>query len=106
MAAITVQKAVEAGIVPSFVACNAGGDTFINDGKTYIYVKNADSSSHDVTLTAYGKCNQGYLHDLVVAVGASEEKIIGPFLPERFNSSGSASLTYSAVTSMTIAAVK
>ena len=107
MAELTVQKIVNSGITPTFAACDAAGDTFVNNGSTFIYVKNGDTADHTVTVVGEGKCSFGYLHDLAVVVPTGSEKMIGPFLPARFNTAqGKVVLSYDAVTSMTIAVLK
>jgi hypothetical protein len=107
MAALTVQKAVLTGVAPTFVAAAGGGDTFVNDGETYLEVKNAGGSGITVTVSAQSACNQGTLHDSVTTVPATTgDRVIGPFNTTRFNNSaGSCSITYSGVTSVTVAVV-
>ena len=93
------------GHLLAYAAC-ATGDQIVNNGRTVIYVKNGDSASHNVTVTSVAACNQGANHDLVVAVAAGEQRIIGPFATDRFNDvNGHVGLAYSALTSMEIAVV-
>lgn len=107
MATLTVQSVVLAGITPSLVAAAAGGDEFVNSGKTLIYVKNGGGGSINVTVDSQAVCSQGYDHDAVVAVPAGEERMIGPFSKDRFNDSDvKVQITYSGVTSVTIAAIE
>lgn len=85
----------------------ANGDQFINNGRTWLSVKNGDSASHTVTVTCVGTCSYGLntpAHDVVVAIAAGAERIFGPFDPTRFNDgTGRCSIVYSALTSMTVA---
>lgn len=82
----------------------AAGDKIINNGRTWLSVKNADASPHSVTVTSVTNCSYGFNHDLVVAVAAGAEQIIGPFDPTRFNDvNGQAGLAYTSLVSMTIA---
>jgi hypothetical protein len=107
LAQLTAQKISQSGLSPTYSSAASGGETFPNDGKTFFHVKNGDTTSKTVTIVAQNKCNQGFLHDLEVTVAASGEKIIGPFQVERFtNDAGVAKVTYSAVTSVTVAALK
>lgn len=107
MAALTVQQAAQTGIVVAFVAAAGGGDSFVNDGRTYLHVKNGGGGSINVTVDSVRACDQGGDHDVVVAVGAGAEKVIGPLDPVRFNGAGGAvAVSYSAVTTVTVAAVK
>ncbi len=107
MALLTVQKVTAAGIGPTFAAANAGGDAFANNGRTMVVVKNDGASSITVTITSARTCNQGFLHDLTISVPAGAERWIGPFAPWRFNDeSGQVAVGYSAVTSVTVAAIE
>ncbi len=106
MALLTVQKMALTGVAPSFVAV-AASDTFPNDGKTYIEVKNGNAGADTVTVTAQSTCNQGVLHDSVTSVPATTgDKVIGPFEPTRFNnSSGQCTVTHSVTATVTCAVV-
>lgn len=116
MALLTVQKIVEAGLTPSFVAAAVGGDTADNsDGKTFIHVKNGGGGSINVTITAAAgvspvadpKLGTLTKANIVKSVAAGAEAIIGPLKKQAFNnSSQQLSITYSGVTSVTVAALK
>lgn len=107
MATLTVQEIPLTGVAPSYDAATGGGDEFVNSGREFIHVKNGGGGSINVTINSQVNCNQGYDHDAVVAVGASAEKMIGPFPKDRFNDSGGkAQITYSGVTSVTIAVIR
>ena len=107
MALLTVQIATQLGVIPSFVAAGAGGDTFANSARESLWVKNGSGVSINVTINSVLACDQGFDHDLVIAIAAGAEKIIGPFSTVRFNDvSGILGVTYSAVTTITVAAVK
>ncbi|MBC7193861.1 hypothetical protein [Marinobacter sp.] len=106
MALLNVQKASLTGLAPTFVAASAGGDSFVNDGKTVLHVKNGGASEITVTVNSQQPCNYGFDHDVTVAVPAGGERIIGPFRQDRFNNSdGQVMVSYSAVTSVTVAAI-
>lgn len=113
MALLTRQKVVEAGLTPSYASAAAGGDTVDNsDGKTWLHVKNGGGSSVTVTITAQTVSTEdpklGTLTKANVAraVAAGAEAIIGPFKKQAFNNgSQQIAITYSAVTSVTIAAL-
>lgn len=109
MATIERQTITEDGLDPTLSNAAGGGDSFANTGKEFLYVENTDASSHTVTVSAqlssttdkqYGKLSKS---DVSVAVPAGEFRLIGPFAPSAFNSSGSASITYSAATGMKVA---
>lgn len=108
MAVLSVQTVLQSGISPTFAAATTGaGDSFANDGRVYLHVKNASASAITVTVDSFTPCNHGFDHDLVISVPAGGEKIIGTFQPNRFNNeSNMVKVTYSAVTSVTVATFK
>jgi len=107
MAVLTVQRITQDGVTPSFVSADVGGDEFANGGRTFFYVKNGGASQITVTVDSVKQCNFGFDHDLTVDIPAGEERIIGPFDPGRFNnSSARVAVSYSDVTSVTVAALE
>lgn len=112
MATLAVQQITEDGLNVSFSAAEAGGDTFVNDtsGRTFARVKNDDASSHTVTVSAIKPTvnNEAYgpltKEDISVAIPAGEERDIGPIRSAAFGANPS--ITYDAVTSVTIAILK
>ncbi|MBF0406470.1 MAG: hypothetical protein HQM10_03890 [Candidatus Riflebacteria bacterium] len=103
---ITVQSSGLSGLEATYEAANADGNTFTNDGKTLIHVKNGGGSDITVTVDSPVQCNQGFTHDPTVVVTAGENRFIGPFPPSRFNSEGKGSVSYSGVTDVTVAVIK
>ena len=107
MAELSVQQIDIDGLDPSFPGADVGGDSFLNDGDTVLYVKNDDSAEHTVTLEIQKSVDFGSLTNPTVTVPAGEERIIGPFNREWFNDSDKyAHVSYDAVTSVTVAALK
>lgn len=107
MAAIPIEAVSLTGSAPNMQAASAGGDTFANDGNTLLRVTNGGTGAITVTVTAVQPCNQGVLHNAVANVAAGATADIGPFAPPRFNdSTGSAAVTYSGVTTVTVGAVR
>src|SRR3954468_16571349 len=107
MATIAVTQATTAGVAPpTFVAAAGGGDQFTNNGKTLFEVKNGGGSPVTVTFVRQAACSQGVVHTTTVSVPATTgDRICGPFDPAVFNdSNGFCQVTYSAVTSVTVAA--
>lgn len=104
MATLAVTTLSQSGAVPSPVAAAGGGDSFPNTGREYLQVTNGDVSSKTVTINSVQACNQGFDHDLVVTVAAGDTKLIGPFPVRRFSST--VAVSYSAVTSVTVAVIK
>lgn len=112
MAALTAQSITEAGVDATYSAADSEGDTFANtsEARTFLHVKNGDSSSHTVTVTAvdasedfagWGTMTKS---NSVVPVPAGEDRFIGPFPIRAFGNNPA--VTYSAVTSVTVAALK
>lgn len=108
MADLSVQTITTNGLSPTFSSADAAGDEFVNDGRTFLHVKNGGASSIDVTIDSKQQCSFGFDHDITVSVPAGGERLIGPFPTSRFNDSqtGKASVSYSDVTSVTVAAIK
>lgn len=106
MAVINPQQITNVGIALTYASASSGGDLINNsDDKTMVIIKNGGASSITVTASATVKCNFGELHDLELTIGAGAEKIIKL---ENYwnNTSGQVPLTYSATTSVTLAAFK
>ncbi len=106
MPALTVQTISRTGVeMAAKVAANAGGDTFTNDGKTFLSVANASGGPLTVTVDATKNCDQGFDHNVAVAVpDAATDYLIGPFPKAIFG--GTANISYSGgVTSLTIQAI-
>lgn len=107
LAVLNVQKITKDGIVPVFSAADAAGDEFANSGRTFLHVRNGGAAQVTVTVDSVKLCDQGFDHDVTVAVPAGGERLIGPFEPGRFNNSSSrVRVTYSAVASVTVAALE
>lgn len=92
------------GASEGFVAATGGGDTFPNDGHTMLHVKNGGGAPINVTIDSKVACNQGTDHDVVVAVPAAGDRVIGPFSQDRFGTD--VNITYSGVVTVTVAAIK
>jgi hypothetical protein len=106
MAELTVQKISLTGLEPEYVAAASGGDTFKNNGNTYLCVKNGGGSAVTVTIDSIVLSNYGTDVDIAVSVPASEERLIGPFNKARFNNAVDiVNVTYSAITSVTVGAI-
>lgn len=108
MATLTVQSTDLDGTLVTYVACAGGGDEFINDGNTMLHIKNGSGGTITITVNSLVNCSQGFDHNSITAIVAGAESMIGPFDLTRFNASatGRAAITYSGVTSLTIAAVR
>ncbi len=108
MADLTVQEIALAGLVDSAAAAAAGGDDFANDGNTFLKIINGSGGSINVTAASnYTSPPTGTAQsDNVVAVGAGVTALIGPFPQSGFNDDdGKVNITYSATTTVTVAAI-
>ncbi len=116
MATLSVQTiGGPSGLVnPSAAAASAGGDAFPNpsDERTFLYVKNGGGSPITVTVAPVnpttvrvpGAAGAIPVPNRAMTVPASQEGWLGPF-PTAFNdANGNVNVSYSAVTSVTVAA--
>lgn len=109
MALLSLQAVTAAGITPTYGAANAGGDKVqLGAANIFLHVKNGGGSAVTVTVTTQANSYKGLtVPDRTVSVPASGEKMIGPIdqtLHADVNSQ--ASIGYSAVTSVTVAALR
>jgi hypothetical protein len=109
MALLSAQSSVKGGTVLNFVACTAGGDTVRVGDRTYLLFKNGDAASKTITVAVSGTTSYAQNKPAnAIAVAAGAQVIIGPIDGE-FATPGTnpatAAITYSAVTSCTIAVI-
>jgi hypothetical protein len=110
MATLSKQIPSAAGTSLTYAAAGGSGDKFVNTGREFIHVKNASGSSINVTISSgTNKCSFGITnaaHDMVVAVAAAGDKMIGPFSVQQFNDANNAvNVSYSLNTSVTVAVI-
>jgi hypothetical protein len=104
MSVITPVAVSAAGAAVPKSAASGGGDSVHNALGATLLVHNGDSSSHNVILTGVVPCNQGGLHNETYAVAAGAEQEI-PIPAHCVDpATGFCAVTYSAVTSVTVAA--
>ena len=109
MATLTTQVITADGLDPTYAAAAGGGDKVRPGPGVFLHVINGDASPITVTIAApcnfYGSVAKP---DLAVTVAASGEKMIPvpatPFADP--SDSGLAAIAYSAVTSVTVAALR
>jgi hypothetical protein len=108
VAQLVVQSISLAGLTPAFGPAAVEGDSFYNDGKTFVHVKNGGAAAVTVTIDSKEPCSHGFDHDISVTIAAGADKIIGPFPKGRFTArtTGLANISYSDVTSVTVAAFR
>jgi hypothetical protein len=106
MATLVKQDMTRAGVTPTWNNA-AASDQFLNDGKTYLHVKNGGGTQDIVTISAVKTCKYGENHDISVTVPMTTgEKIIGPFPANIFNdSNGYVTVKHSFTTSVTVALI-
>ena len=110
MALLARQKIDEDGLVATYDAAAMGGDSFENDGRTILHAKNGSGGPLTVTVAAEQATTQkpgfGELTkaDAAIAVPAGGEAFLGPFPTIAFGVLSE--ITYSGVTSLTIAALR
>lgn len=106
MAALTVVQELLIGIDVAAVAAAGGGDTFANNGKTRALFINGSGGAITVTAvtTAVDEVTGNAIADTTIVVDANATHITAPFPVSRF--SATVSLTYSGVTSFTVAVIK
>lgn len=92
----------------TLTAASAGGDTFPADTGKLFRVDNADGSTHTVTIAkpandvvcgSYGKVA---LEDIVISIPTNESRVFT--IPLGYAQDGKFTLTYDAVTSVTVGA--
>lgn len=109
MALLASQVTTRAGLAVSFAAASGGGDTFTPDKDTYLHVKNASGAPITVTIVTPRTDPIGNpVADNAISVPATTGDVrIGPFPAEIYAdpTTGLATVTYSGVTSLTVAAV-
>ena len=104
MALLSTQSLAAGGTV-TYVAATAGGDTITgrSTGSTLV-VRNAGTAAVTVTIAGVSICNQGFMHSQVVNCPVGDTEI--PVQPWTVNgTTGVASITYSAVVSVTVGAI-
>jgi len=97
------QVIAPAGIVPTaFTPAQVEGHYFANNGATFLLVTNGSGAPINVTAISALTVEGLAVADSIVAVAAGVTKLIGPFNPTIFNDeNGNATVTFSAVTSVT-----
>lgn len=108
MATLSVQTIPAGGLSPSYSAASGGGDKLKPGKTTFLHVINGDASPITVTVATPGTVSGLAIADRAVTVAASDEQMI-PIPADLYANpadSGLASVTYSAVTSVTVAALR
>tara|TARA_R110000796_G_scaffold93998_1_gene198713 strand:- start:2931 stop:3275 length:345 start_codon:yes stop_codon:yes gene_type:complete len=112
MATLVAQKITQAGLKPVYATATAAGDLLVNTGIQYFHVKNGSGVSVTasvipvVTLVTDPLLGVLVKETATLILAAGEEGFLGPFENDAFNSpTGTIELEYTAVTSVTVAAL-
>lgn len=104
MAALTVAELTTAGVADSLAAAAGGGDTFANTGSEWFEINNGGGSPITVTFAAASTYLGETITNRAVTVANGARKKIGRFPPAIFGTT--VTVTYSAVTSVTVGVFK
>lgn len=102
MAALGIQDISQAGLGPAYVAADAAGDTVIPGQGSFLHVKNGGAAAITVTLVTPGTVSGLDVADQTVSVPNAGERMIAVGDIYRNPTTGRASATYSAVTTVTV----
>ena len=106
MATLAIQKIVRTGLNPTMAAATAGGDEFPNSGREFFRVANGSGGAITVTFVTPEVRDTLAVADRTVSVPAGEFRYVGPFPRDIYNNvNGRVGVTYSGVTSLTVAAL-
>lgn len=100
LATVSVATGV-ADVAAQATAASGGGDTAPVGPGRFLYINNADASSKTVTIATPGTVSGLAIADVAVTVAAGKHAIV-PLANLFRGTLGRASITYSAVTSLTV----
>lgn len=108
MATLTYKQPVITGTDPALVAASGGGDKVAPNDRGYLHVRNASGAPITVTVVVPGNTQfaQAAPDVAVVVPATTGERLIGPFPAILADpTDGLVAITYSGVTSLTVAAI-
>lgn len=108
MATLTTQNITTTGTVVSYAAATGGGDAMVADSTSFLHAKNGSGGPITVTLVTPATVdNTLAVGDRAVVIAAGTDQMIAvPDSLYRDPTTGLASITYSGVTSLTVAAIR
>jgi hypothetical protein len=112
MATLTTQVVNRAGLGPTYAAAAGGGDAMACGSGMFLHVKNGGGSPITVTLTVPAartyEPNVAITSPQITVPATTGERMIGPVDANTFTDpvTGLCTLTYSAVTTVTVAAIQ
>jgi hypothetical protein len=106
MATLTVQKTIRtgSGLSPALSPADVAGDVFVNTGKEWIEIDNADGTSTDLTIISPRTSDGLEIADRVITIPAGGRRLIGPLPVSVYNdpATNEVSLMYSKITGLTV----
>jgi len=106
MAALSVQSVSTAGTAPTYAPASAGGDTAPVGNGRVLHVFNGSGASVTVTVVTPGTVNGLAIADAALVVPAGDSGFVPLTNIYRNPSTGLANVTYSAVTTVEVAALQ
>lgn len=108
MAQLSYQNPKPSGVTVTFASAAGGGDTLKPEENGVLLVRNGDATATTVTVVVPGSDKYGSARpDLTLSVAASATGAFGPFPKDLADpADGLIDITYSKVTSLTVAAVR
>jgi hypothetical protein len=112
MATLTLQGINRLGVTPTYAAANAGGDAMPCGNTIFLHIKNSNAATRTVTLVVPAAIlaapNIAITSPAIVVAATIGDMMIGPVLPQFFQDpvTGLCSITYSAATNVTVAAIQ
>ena len=108
MALLAYQQITIAGTAPAYAAATATtGDSVVPDDRGFVHVKNGSGASITATVVVPGALYGQARPDVAVTVPAGADRFIGPMVADLADpTDGQIDVICSAVTSVTIAAVR
>ncbi|MFC7846128.1 hypothetical protein [Streptomyces sp. NPDC057382] len=106
MAILSAQRLPLSGLQPTYAAAAGGGDQAPVGDKLVLHVRNGDATSKTVTLATPGTVGDLAIADAAQTIPASGSAFIPLKSTYRDPMTGRASITYSAVTSVTVAVLQ
>ena len=104
----TLTPVPTAGALIAEEACTALGDQMVNDGRTFLYFRNANgAATYTITLATGATVAGMTIENIVFTLAPTVMKIIGPFEPRYWNdANGYIQITYDAVVDLFVRAIR
>lgn len=108
MATLDPQVIDREGIEPAYANAGGAGDQYLNTGyRTFVHAKNGQTGDVDITIKTQTVIDGEPVEDKVVVVPGNDDTFFGFYLPGHYNDPyGYVQMTYSSVTSLTIAVLR